>query len=223
MGRGNFGGSITTKSKASFFAEMRSRVPALQRTAPIVLMAAWLVAMCPAVQAQDARAVWNAITQAPFDAGKYSAVEDVTLDKDAIHIALKSGDIEFTQPANGVVYGAAFDGRGHITVEPPNALEAQQLRRFAGKDTLDMDFSSATFTFTDDTFQQLASSLHWRAAEGDQLASMYQKWQQTREDGKDEVVSRIFQGVFSAWLGEAGFKSVEIVPTPTPATLVFAS
>jgi SAM-dependent methyltransferase len=28
---------------------------------------------------------------------------------------------------------------------------------------------------------------------------------------------------YRAWLGEAGFKSVEIVPTPTPATLVFAN
>lgn len=31
------------------------------------------------------------------------------------------------------------------------------------------------------------------------------------------------QSDYRAWLGETGFKSVEIVPTPTPATLVFAS
>ena len=30
------------------------------------------------------------------------------------------------------------------------------------------------------------------------------------------------QSDYRAWLGEAGFKSVEIVPTPTPSTLVFA-
>jgi ubiquinone/menaquinone biosynthesis C-methylase UbiE len=30
------------------------------------------------------------------------------------------------------------------------------------------------------------------------------------------------QADYRAWLGEAGFKSVEIVPTPTPSTLVFA-
>jgi len=31
------------------------------------------------------------------------------------------------------------------------------------------------------------------------------------------------QSDYREWLGEAGFKSVDIVPTPTPSTLVFAS
>ena len=31
------------------------------------------------------------------------------------------------------------------------------------------------------------------------------------------------QADYRKWLGEAGFKSVDIVPTPTPSTLVFAS
>jgi ubiquinone/menaquinone biosynthesis C-methylase UbiE len=31
------------------------------------------------------------------------------------------------------------------------------------------------------------------------------------------------QSDYRKWLGEAGFKSVDIVPTPTPSTLVFAS
>jgi len=31
------------------------------------------------------------------------------------------------------------------------------------------------------------------------------------------------QSDYRKWLGEAGFKSVEIVPTPTPSTLIFAS
>ena len=31
------------------------------------------------------------------------------------------------------------------------------------------------------------------------------------------------QADYRAWLGEAGFQSVDIVPTPTPATLIFAS
>ena len=31
------------------------------------------------------------------------------------------------------------------------------------------------------------------------------------------------QSDYSKWLREAGFKSIDIVPTPTPSTLVFAS
>jgi hypothetical protein len=30
------------------------------------------------------------------------------------------------------------------------------------------------------------------------------------------------QSDYRAWLGETGFKSVQIVPEPTPSTLVFA-
>jgi hypothetical protein len=30
------------------------------------------------------------------------------------------------------------------------------------------------------------------------------------------------QADYKSWLGEAGFMSVEFVPTPTPATMVFA-
>jgi hypothetical protein len=157
-----------------------------------------LLAIAGVDRAQDAAATWSALSQAPFDSGKYADVEDVRLAKDRIHFTLVSGSIQFTQPANGGVFGAAFDGRGHIELDPPNPMEVQQLRRFTGKDKLDMDFTSATFSFNDDTFDQLSSKLHWGTAPGIQLAELYQKRQQDREDVGAEVISRLFQGVFSA-------------------------
>lgn len=148
-------------------------------------------------RAQDAAGIWSVLSQAPFDTAKYSAVEDVAISNDRIHITLANGAIQFTQPANGVVYGAAFDGHGHIEIDPPTPIEAQQVRRFTGKEKLDMDFTNATFSFSDDTFSQLASKLHWSVAPGDQLASIYEKRQQAREDVDYEVMSRLFQGVLS--------------------------
>src|SRR5580693_9388396 len=128
-------------------------------------------ALAGIVRAQDATAIWSGLSEAPFDTSKYATVENVTITKDRIHITLKNGAIQFTQAANGLVYGAAFEGTGRVEIDPPNALEAQQVRRFTGKDRLDMDFSSAAFSFTDDTFDQLSSALKWTAAQGgDHLA-----------------------------------------------------
>src|SRR5277367_3861212 len=111
-----------------------------------------LIGTAGTLHAQDTTAVWNAISQASFDSSKYATVENVEIVRDRVHITLTKGTIQFTQPAAGVVFGAAFDGQGRIQIDPPNALESQQVRRFTGQDKLDMQFSNATFSFTDDTF-----------------------------------------------------------------------
>ena len=175
----------------------RPRRGVARRLAGCVVAVLLSLGLASGVSGQDANAVWTAIAQAPFDTTKYAAVENLQIIRDRIHITLASGAIQFVQPANGVVYAAAFDGSGRVEIEPPNALEAQQLRRFTGQDKLAMDFTNATFTFSDDTFDQLASQLHWSAAPGDELASIYAKRQQSREDVGDSVMSRLFQGIYS--------------------------
>ncbi len=184
---GNTFGSVLARSQKRVAWRVRGCVLA-------VLVA---LGLASGVSGQDANTVWSAVAQAPFDTAKYATVENVQLVKDRIHITLASGAIQFVQPANGVVYAAAFDGNGHIEIDPPNAIEAQQLRRFTGQDKLAMDFTNATFTFSDGTFDQLASQLRWSAAPGDQLASIYAKRQQSREDIGDSVMSRLFQGIYS--------------------------
>src|SRR5262249_55020027 len=46
-------------------------------------------------------------------------------------------------------------------MEPPNPMEAQQLRLFTKQNRLRFEFTEATFSFTDDTFDQLAAKVHW--------------------------------------------------------------
>jgi hypothetical protein len=162
-------------------------------------IAAWIVlSVAGTAAAQDASAVWNAVSQPAFDPAKSAAVEGVEIVRDRIHITLISGSIQFGQPANGLVFAAAFQGRGRVKIDPPTAQETQQLRRFAGKDKLDMEFSDATFSFSDDTFAELSSQLRWRPTPDQALASLYQTRQRDREDVGAEVVPRLVQGVLSA-------------------------
>src|SRR5712692_6847970 len=95
---------------------------------------------------QDASSIWNSLQQPAFSADKSASVSQLALVRDRIRITL----------ANGIVFGATFRGRGRVQVEPPNALEAQQLRLLSRQDTLDMEFSEAVFVFLDDTFAEVS-------------------------------------------------------------------
>jgi Peptidase family M1 domain len=152
----------------------------------------------PSETQASATAAWNAIAQAAFDLGKAARAENIEIARDRIHITLNSGTLQFGQPVNGLVFAAAFQGRGRVQIDPPTPQEAQQLRRLTGKDKLDMEFSNATFSFSDDTFAQLAPQLHWGAAPGDSLASLYQSRQRDREDSGAGNIPRLLQGVLSA-------------------------
>ncbi len=130
--------------------------------------------------AQDAVAVWKAVSDAPFDPSKSASVKDLVLERDHIRITLTDGVIQFSQPAAGIIFGAAFQGHGRLQVAVPNEREAQQLRLFTKQDGLDMEFTEASFSFSDDTFDEVAKQVHWTPA-STQLGELYQKRQNERE------------------------------------------
>ncbi|MGC1291336.1 MAG: M1 family aminopeptidase [Candidatus Acidiferrales bacterium] len=150
-----------------------------------------------AIPAQDASAVWNAVEQAPFNATKMAHVENLTLVRDRIQITLVDGTLQFTAPAAGAVFGAAFQGRGRIEVAPPNAGEAQQLQLFAKQNSLSMEFSAATFSFTDGTFEEVSKQVKWTNATDNSLGNLYQSRQRFREDLGAQMAPRIFEGLLS--------------------------
>jgi hypothetical protein len=147
--------------------------------------------------AQDAAALWKGVSDAAFDPAKSASVENLTLVRDHIRITLQSGTIQFTQPVAGRVFGAAFEGKGSLQVTPPDPLEAQQLERFAGQGNLNLTFSQATFCFSDSTFADVGKQVKWQAATSGDLANLYQKRQQSREDDGADVLARLFQAVLS--------------------------
>jgi hypothetical protein len=148
--------------------------------------------------AQDATSIWNSLSQPAPDAAKSASVNNVVLTRDRIRITLTDGVIQFMQPAGGVVFGAAFRGHGHLQVSVPNGREAQQLFLFTKQDGLDLEFTDATFSFTDGTFDEVARQVHWSSSAAPELADLYQKKQHEREDLAAGIVPRLFQGVFSA-------------------------
>lgn len=147
--------------------------------------------------ASSAATVWNALSSPTMDPARSAHVENVTIARDAIHITLTSGTIQLTQPVNGSVFGAAFHGSGRVQLDPPNAIEAQQLKLFTKQGKLDLLFTDATFSFTDGLVDDLAKQLKWQpsAAAGDDL---YANRQKAREDLGEAVLPRLLAGLLAA-------------------------
>ncbi len=148
-------------------------------------------------RAQDAAALWQQISQAPMDPERSASVENVTLVRDRIRITLNAGTIQFCKPAQELVFGAAFRGKGRVEVKPPTPIEAHQLQLLAGQESLGMEFTEATFTFSDGTFDEIARQVHWKPATESSIGDLYVKRQEARENVGAELVPRLFKSVLS--------------------------
>ncbi|PYU10795.1 MAG: hypothetical protein DMG29_16885 [Acidobacteria bacterium] len=165
----------------------------------VVLVLLGVAAKCAAqtAPAADSSAVvWKAMWQPAFDASKSASVKDLTLERDRIRLTLADGTLQFTQPVNGLVFGATFRGRGRLQVSVPNRIEGEQLHLFTKQDGLDMEFTEATFCFTDNTFNEVAAKVQW-AASGPTADDLYTSRQQQREDLGAELLPRLFKSVLS--------------------------
>jgi Peptidase family M1 domain len=150
-----------------------------------------------ALRAQDAGAAWQAVSQPAFDPARTAAVKNLVLTRDRIRLTIADGTFQFAKPAAGVVFAAFFSGHGRVEIDPPTALERQQLHRFTEQDRLDLQFTEASFSFTDDTFAEVARQAHWVAAQAT-FAPQYQARQQFREVAGTEILPRLLEGVLSA-------------------------
>ena len=132
-----------------------------------------------------------------MDPAKSAHTENVEILRDRIHITLLDGTIQLAQPVNGVTFGAAFHGKGRVQVEPPNPIEAQQLKLFIKQDKLDLPFTDATFSFTDAFAEEVAKQVKWQTS-GAANDDFYAKRQKDREDLGESAVPRLLQAVLSA-------------------------
>ncbi len=159
-----------------------------------------LLAICAGPQTpapSPSASAWNALSSPAMDPSKSARMENVEIVRDRVHITLLDGTIQFAQPANGVVFGAAFHGKGRVQVEPPNPIEAQQLRLFTKQEKLDMPFTDGTFSFTDGLFDEVAKQVKWQPS-GATSDDLYANRQKTREDLGEAAVPRLLQGILSA-------------------------
>src|SRR5712664_94444 len=144
-----------------------------------------------------AASIWNALSSPAMDPAKSAHTENVEIVRDRVHITLLDGAIQFAQPVNGVTFGAAFHGKGRVQVDPPNPIEAQQLKLFTKQDKLDMLFADATFSFTDGLAEDVGKQVKWQAS-GPANDDFYARRQKDREDLGESALPRLLQGILSA-------------------------
>jgi len=171
-----------------------------------------LPALAPGVRAQDAAAVWATLQKPAFAPEKSSAIGGVALVRDRIRITFDGGNISFTQPVEGLVFGAEFRGRGRVSVEPPNDIEARQLEVRSGSREFAFEFTEAVLNFTDGTAAELASRAQGASA-GAVAGSLYADWQRERLYFHTYVLPRIFKSLLSADRARTAFFTADLKTT----------
>lgn len=142
-----------------------------------------------------AAAVWNALANPAMDNSKLARVSNIEIVRDRAHITLTDGTILFTQPVNGVVTGAVFRGNGRIQMDPPNPIEAQQLRLFTNQDKLNMTFTQGVFIFTDGLYDEIAAKVKWESTPLNE--DLHTRRFHEREDLGAGILPRLVQSVLS--------------------------
>src|SRR6266478_1008150 len=169
------------------------------RAAFLSILFTLLLAICARPQTPaplPPASAWNALSSPAMDPSKSARMENVEIVRDRIHITLTDGTIQFAQAANGVVFGATFHGKGRVQVDPPNSIEAQQLRLFTKQEKLDMPFTDGTFSFADGLFDEVARQVKWQPSGASD--DLYANRQKAREDLGEAAVPRLLQGILSA-------------------------
>jgi hypothetical protein len=141
----------------------------------------------------DPQAIWNALARPAFDPLKVATVSNLVIERDRIRITLESGTLHFTQSLNGIVFGAVFSGVGHLQVAPPNPPEAQQLEFFTKQKTINSTFNQATFSFTDNTFDEVSAKVQWGGTASND--SLYTTRMLQNEDLGAAFLPRLFKSV----------------------------
>jgi hypothetical protein len=170
--------------------------------AAMFLFVSWGFAQTPA--GSPAAAVWNALSAPAMDPLKSAHAENVDVVRDHVHINLTDGIIQFTQPVHGVVFGAVFHGKGRLQAMPPNPQEAQQLRLFTRQDSLNLEFTDATFSFTDGLLEEIGKQVKWQAS-GPASDDLYAKRQKERENLGESSMPRLLQSILSADRGRTAY------------------
>src|ERR1700723_3606372 len=96
----------------------------------------------------DPRALYEALNELKLDPTRVFSVSDLTLRRDALHLAFTEGTLVFFQPLGGKVTGAVFLGRGHVVATPRDPGERRSLSQYLGVPILDQTFTSAYLRFT---------------------------------------------------------------------------
>lgn len=102
---------------------------------------------------------------ARLDARRRAPVDGLVLGRGGAELALGPGTLLFVEPVEGRTFGAVFVGTGSFGLEPPLAIEREQLKRFLGATSARLDVRAAVLFFTDSTAAELERRLAFRPGE----------------------------------------------------------
>ncbi|MCI0353122.1 MAG: hypothetical protein L0Z53_27195, partial [Acidobacteriales bacterium] len=121
----------------------------------------------------DTAALYRQLSTVGLDPSRTHAIRDASVNREEIHLVFTEGTISFTQPVNGQITGAFFEGEGEILLVPPNQVERGTLALFTKAAVLTEKFNAAYLRFSGDVMQELQPAL--RPAEN--VAPFVDRWQ----------------------------------------------
>jgi hypothetical protein len=130
----------------------------LRSSLKLVLLPVTLICFAFVAKAQTTatpeKSVYDQLRAFTLTGGTVEA-KGLLLKKDRVQLTL-DGTLYLAQPVEGVATGAVFIGEGKFVAEtPPSDFEKGNLKRLIGVESLESDFKTAVFRFTDDTARQL--------------------------------------------------------------------
>lgn len=124
----------------------------------------FLFAAAALAQENSGKSLYNQLKTFTLSGGK-TEVSNLTLKRDRVEMTF-NGTFYFTAPVEGKVTGAVFVGQGTFKSEvPASQFEKNNVKRLLGAETVESDFKTAVFRFTDDTFDIIGKNRQDAAAD----------------------------------------------------------
>ncbi len=143
----------------------------------------------------NSEATWTALAQPVFHQ-KAARIDHLVIERDGIQLMLESGSLEFSDAVNGIVTAAVFRGAGRLRVQAANAAERQQIQLFLGTDRIDLAFSEAVLSFSNNIYNELSAQLH-ETEPGLGIEDLYASRTQHLEELGASFLPRLFKSVLS--------------------------
>jgi len=126
----------------------------MRRTFSVAAVMAFLflIGAGPALAAfDDLQKVFDSFYKTGLDPSGGVAIDNLTLQKDAMTFVLKKGILIPMQPIEGEITGAIFVGEGTASLTTPTSMDAWYLKRVYGSDKFSETFTRLYMRFSDGT------------------------------------------------------------------------
>ena len=110
--------------------------------------------------------------------GETFRFDNFTLPFDAATFEFQKGTLTFLIPVNGMVTGAIFIGEGHFHLKAATNLDAQDLKRRAGADEVDEDFTHIVFSFSGEARIFLLRGVKDQTEPSAEAAAVLKEWRE---------------------------------------------